>query len=492
MQACPVGCISMEADKEGFLYPKADKDKCIECGACERACPILHTGEPSTQEGSMPYAIGGWHKDERIRRDSSSGGMFTLLAEAVLSDGGVVYGCALDDKIRAVHIRVDDRDGLHRLRGSKYVQSNISNTYRSVKEDIDSGRKVLFTGTPCQTAGLRSYLSGEHSDRLFTVDFICHGVPSPRVFEDYIRSEEEKHGGKVASFRFRNKDHGWSQTGLQLGTLTVYDDGSQTRKFPAFTDPFMNAFLEDVCLRPSCYECSFKTLPKEYSDFTIADFWGVNKVDRELNDGKGTSLVLIHTDKGKEFWERINRDFFYKEVSPEDAVRRNKPLTVSAARNPKRERFFKDYDEKGFDYARRRYMSGLVWMWHRSEQLIKFGLVGCSNTIISLAVFYSVHSFLGIHYLVAYTIGFLVSVCNAFYWNNRYVFRDKQEASLVRAFLKLVISYGASFLISLVLIGFMVELMHIPSTIAPVLKLMVTIPFNFVLNKLWVVKDRKI
>lgn len=491
-QICPTGCIRMEADPEGFLYPVTDKDKCVNCGACEKVCPILRNEEDNSTEAVTPYTIGGWHEDQSVRQDSSSGGFFSLLAGAILDTGGVVYGCALDDDMRAVHRRIEQGEDIHILRGSKYVQSQIGDAYKRIREDLKAGRRVLFVGTPCQAAGLRTYIGDEYTSGLYVADFICHGVPSPRVFDDYLRAEEARHGDKIVAFGFRNKDHGWSQTGLQMGTLAQYTGGDQVRKYPAFMDPFMNAFLEDVCLRPSCHACAFKKLPKDYADFTMADFWGVDKVDKELNDGKGTSLVLIHTNKGKDFWETIKHGFHYKEVNYDNAVRRNKPLTHSAKYNPKREAFFEDYYCNGFEYVRRKYMSAFVWAWHRSEQLIKFALVGCSNTIISLAVYYIMHGILGAHYLVAYTLGFLVSVCNAFYWNNKYVFKDKQEASLIRAFIKLVASYGTSFLLSLVLMGFMVELLQIPSLIAPILKLAVTIPLNFVLNKLWVFKDKKI
>lgn len=491
-QICNAGCIRMEADAEGFLYPSVDKEKCVNCKACEKVCPITHNNGDDATDGVSPYAIGGWNEDKDVRQDSSSGGVFSLLAEAVLDAGGVVYGCALDEQMRAGHRRVERKEELNILRGSKYVQSEIGDAYINIRRDLREGRKVLFVGTPCQAAGLRAYLGDMDTSDLYEADFICHGVPSPRVFGDYIRSEETRHGGEMISFRFRNKDRGWSQTGLQLGTLAKYKGGNQVRKYPAFMDPFMNAFLEDVCLRPSCHECSFKTMPKDYADFTMADFWGVNKVNKELNDGRGTSLLLIHSDKGRAFWESVSHGFHYKEVGYEESVRRNKPLTHSARRNPKRKAFFEDYGRKGFEYVRRKYMSAFVWAWHRSEQLIKFALVGCSNTIISLAVYYIMHGILGAHYLAAYTLGFLVSVCNAFYWNNKYVFRDKQEASLIKAFIKLVASYGTSFLLSLVLMGFMVELLRIPSLIAPVLKLAVTIPLNFVLNKLWVFKDKKI
>lgn len=495
-QVCPQHCLEMVPDPEGFLYPVTDTNSCVDCGLCNKVCPILHTN--ASDPPFVPRAFGGWHKDAAIRQDSSSGGAFTLLAEAILGSGGLVFGCTLDADLRAHHIAVDDPLDLTKLRGSKYVQSEVGLSYSLAKAALEKGKQVLFVGTPCQTAGLYAYLGNKRHDRLYLADFICHGVPSPAVFKAFLQEQESAQGSKMVAHRFRTKDHGWKQTGIQLGSYSLFDNGQTVRRYPAFRDPYMNAFLDDVDLRPSCYACKFKTLPKEYADFTIADFWGVDKVAPELNDKKGTSLVLVHTAHGQHLWDQVKERFHHQEVDFAAATKRNPPLLHSAAMNPNRAAFFADLQQKGFPYVEQKYMSGMTWATHKAlkllsrfEQFIKFGIVGCSNTLINLAVYYTcIH--LGFHYLIAYTIGFLVSVCNAFYWNNKYIFKNKQESSLPKAFLKVVISYGLSFLLSILLMGIMVELLSISSLLAPLLKLAITIPLNFFLNKVWAFRDHKI
>lgn len=499
-QVCPQQCIEMLSDEEGFLYPVVDKDKCIGCNLCEKVCPIANSGEKESDNTVVfkePEAYGGWHLDSDVRADSSSGGAFSLFAEYILDKGGIVFGCTLDSDMRAVHIGINSKDELHRLRGSKYVQSIIGDVYGQIKDELINERKVLFVGTPCQVAGLRSFLGKEHSE-LYTIDFICHGVPSPALFAQYICELEDRNNATVRSFKFRNKDYGWNQSGLQLGTEVIFDDGTRERKYPAFRDSYMNAFLDDVCLRPSCYECRFKTIPKGYADFTIADFWGVDKVDKELNDKKGTSLILVNSSHGKELWKKVNKDFFYKEVHYSSALRKNPTLFKSSKENCNRDSFFEDFNSRGFTYVEKKYMSALQWFIHKITsillnkfgQFIKFGFVGISNTVISLAVYYLLLCF-KVNYLIAYTMGFFASVCNAFYWNSKYVFKNKHEKSLLKAFIKTFVSYGVSFLLSIVLMSLLVEKFRISSVIAPLLKMVITIPLNFVLNKVWAFKDKK-
>lgn len=502
-QICPMNCIVMQYDEEGFLYPRVDEKRCINCNKCNKICPIENVREQVEQKQEQsPRAYGGWNRDDATRDASSSGGAFALFAAEILGNGGKVFGCALNQDMKAVHVGVDDFKDISILQGSKYVQSNINGVYKEVKDTLEAGRQALFVGTPCQAAGLYSFLGNRQNENLYIVDFICHGVPSPKVFADYVREEEKRHGSRLTAFRFRNKDKGWNQTGLQLGTYSEYEDGTKIRKYPAFQDKYMNAFLDDVCLRPSCHECCFKELPKYYADITIGDFWGVDNVAPELNDKKGTSLILINTSHGQKLWDKVNSGFEHKEIDFKKAIRKNPPLTKSAKRYSRREKFFADYLTKGYGYVEKKYMSAITWAWHKAlgiayslwkkfGQFIKFGIVGCSNTLINLAVYY-VCLYLGAHYLLAYTLGFLVSVCNAFYWNNKYVFENKQEKNLLKAFTKVFASYGISFLLSVFLMSIMVEILNISSVIAPILKLAITIPLNFGLNKVWAFKDKKV
>lgn len=501
-QICPQQCIKMNADEEGFLYPKIDEETCVNCGLCNKVCPVIKIADDREEKKEPPTAYAMYHKNEQVRLDSSSGGAFTLLAEYVLSKGGLVYGCKLDHNMCAVHVGINDISKIAELRGSKYVQSEIGNTYIEIREALEKDKKVLFVGTPCQTAGLYYFLDCKKFSNLYIVDFICHGVPSPLVFSKFIVEEEKKQDSKMIVHKFRNKDHGWNQTGLQPGTYSCFANGISKRRYPAFKDSFMNGFLDDIYLRPSCYSCKFKVIPKFYSDITIADFWGIDKVLPEMNDNKGTSLVLVNTEQGDKIWEAIRDNSVFQAVEVNKAIRKNRSLVESAELNPNRSKFFSELSRKGFAFVERKYMSAATWAFHKIikivkrilhpfEQFIKFAIVGCSNTLINLATYYFL-IYMGMHYMPAYTLAFLISVCNAFCWNNKYVFKNKQEKNVYKAFIKVFSSYGLSYLLSLALMGVMVEILNISSYIAPIFKMVITIPMNFALNKVWAFRDRSV
>lgn len=373
-QACLHGCISMVEDEEGFLYPHVDEDKCVNCELCRRVCPVENLLIKREMDGQYPRAYGGWINDEEVRFSSSSGGGFTLFAKKILNEGGKVFGCALNENMTAVHIGVECYEELDKLRGSKYVQSTIGEIYKEIKECIGQGRKVLFAGTPCQAAGLYAFMGNRIYEDLYIVDFICHGVPSQKVFNEYIKYEERKHNSKLIHFKFRNKDRGWSSTGLQLGTYSKYEDGTEKRKYPAFRDVYMNGFLDDICLRPACYNCSFKEMPKKYADITIADFWGVKKVNSELDDKKGTSLIIVNTEKGNILWKQVRKDAVYKEVKYQDAAAHNKSLVKAAQMNRAREKFFEDFNNKGFEYVQKKYLTADKWVFHKIWKVFKSAL----------------------------------------------------------------------------------------------------------------------
>ncbi len=378
MQSCPRCCISLETDMEGFLYPITNISKCIQCGKCVQVCPIINNkqeqdsfiGAKNTRlkKEIYPVAFAGHHKNESIRYDSSSGGAFTLFAEAILAQGGIVYGCTLNEDLEAIHVGVETIDGLAKLRGSKYVQSKIGYVYENIRKALGKGRKVLFVGTPCQAAGLINYI-GRKDNNLFVMDFICHGVPSPMIFSSFLRAEEAKYKSKIVMHKFRNKDKGWNQSGIQLGTSSYFADGTYVRRFPAFIDKYMNGFLEDLFLRPSCYSCKFKSLPKLYADVTVADFWQLNKSCPELNDHKGTSLIIIHNEQAMSLWNQVKYNCVFKKVDFEIAIAGNKSIIKSARANNQRENFYKEYYEKGYDYVSKKYMTALTWVFHKIFKL---------------------------------------------------------------------------------------------------------------------------
>ncbi|MCQ2381370.1 MAG: Coenzyme F420 hydrogenase/dehydrogenase, beta subunit C-terminal domain [Acidaminococcaceae bacterium] len=328
---CPVHAIKMVADEEFFLYPQVDKNVCINCGLCEQVCPSLkNAGNKNCVE-----AWGAYAKDTEMRLNSSSGGMFTLLAEKVLCDGGVVCGAVMCDDCYSVrHVFIDDIRDLAKLRGSKYLQSVIGDCYVKVKNYLEHGKKVLFSGTPCQVSGLKTFLRRDY-DNLLCVDIICHGVPSQALWEKYVKSFEAKHHDKVTEVSFRHKKDGWQDFGMNntIGENDIFINKDE--------DEFMHLFLQNFCLRPSCYTCHTKEIGY-FSDITIGDFWSVSNVAPELNDNKGTSAIVIRTGKGQKIWNEIKDFIVRKQVEYGQILQGNSSLEMSVAKPFGRETFFKD------------------------------------------------------------------------------------------------------------------------------------------------------
>lgn len=339
--ACPVSCIAMIEDKEGFLYPKVDKAKCINCGICEKVCPIINKKERVND--TTAYAC--INKDDNIRFESSSGGMFTLFAESVINDGGVVFGSEFDDEFNLVHSYTDTIGGLAKFRGSKYLQSKIGDTYKQTKKFLERGIKVLFSGTPCQISGLLSYL-GRGYNNLICIDIICHGVPSPKVFKMYRTELEEKHDATTNKITFRHKDCGWKLFSILLS----FNNHTEYRKDFA-QDLFMRGFLKNLYLRPSCYNCKSKTLDR-LSDITIADFWGINNIAPELDDDKGTSLVLVNSDKGKKIFQQLQDKMILKQVDVGEAIKYNPAAIEFVKYNPNRDKFFNSLNSSSHNVSK--------------------------------------------------------------------------------------------------------------------------------------------
>lgn len=530
MQVCPNKCIQMSEDAEGFLYPSVDETDCTQCNACDRICPVgRDLDHPHYDE---PEAVAGYHKDDRVLETSSSGGAFTLFARKVIADGGVVCGCVLDDDMKAVHAFTDKADGLLPFCGSKYVQSDTGTSYSKIKEYLAAGRTVLFVGTPCQCAGLTSYL-GTSYEGLYVCDFICHGVPSPKVFREYIGSLEKKAGEKITGFRFRTKDRPWVPTGMQQGTDAVTSSGRHISKHPAYKDEFMNGFLSDIMLRPSCYECNFKSLPKSYSDVTIADFWGAGKVAPSIVSTKGTSLILLNTEKGKGLFESAANDFTYISIDHKAAIKHNRSIIRSSPLNSMRYYFFRELEKDGYEKVARKYFTASRWAagtalkkgwgiiesvmrsvlgpvvlkvkpdwdeknWEALMQFFKFALVGVSNSIVSYTInvttlFILSPLKLGFDYIIANTVAFLLSVLWSYNLNNKHVFTIKHgevrsgRATLLRTY----ISYAFSGIVLNNVLGTLwIKGLGLSRYVAPLLNLIVTVPTNFILNKYWAYRRR--
>lgn len=325
----------MISDEEGFWYPQVDKDNCIKCGLCEKVCPILHKWQ--SDENRTTTAMAAINLNEDIRLNSSSGGIFTLIAEEIINHGGVVFGAAFAQDFKSVHhICVDNISELEKLRGSKYVQSKIGNTYKQAKDYLDKGRTVLFTGTPCQIGGLYSYLSKPY-DNLFTQDIICHGVPSPTVWEKYVDEREKRAMSNTKRIVFRNKKYGWKNYSVS------FDFSNNTEYIVKHhKDSFMKIFLYNVCLRPSCYACSFKRI-KRQADITLGDFWGVQQVKNSMDDDKGTSIVLVHSDKGSLLLSTILMSIKYEETKLEHIKKYNPALVESAHNVACRNSFIREF-----------------------------------------------------------------------------------------------------------------------------------------------------
>ncbi|MHC1692846.1 MAG: Coenzyme F420 hydrogenase/dehydrogenase, beta subunit C-terminal domain [Sphaerochaetaceae bacterium] len=354
-ESCPSQSISMCADSEGFSYPVVDMDTCTDCGRCEQICPILNLQHRTV--GTEAYACLDRDVGNRLR--SSSGGVFFHLAQQLLEQGGVVFGARFDVDSTVVHTCAHDVQELQALQGSKYVQSDVAGIYPQVRSYLRDRIPVLFSGTPCQVAGLKAYL-GKDYPGLLCVDFICHGVPSPMVWKAYRDQLAMQAGSKVQQVSFRDKSTGWKG----YSTCYTFENGNKCC-LGHMDDRYMRMFLLDLILRPSCHACRFKAFNERCSDITLADFWGVGKVLSHMDDDKGTSLVLVHTPKGQEAFKAMQRVLDFHPVEVVSALRYNPAALASSVPNRYRSRFFKEFDTKRFDRLLYTYTSVLSWKFIR-------------------------------------------------------------------------------------------------------------------------------
>lgn len=368
VQQCPKQCISLQEGEDGFLYPIVNLVDCIECGLCEKVCPVIHPYERRTPL----HTYAAINNDEEIRLQSSSGGVFTLLAEMVIDEGGVVFGARFDENWQVTLDYTETKDGIAAFRGSKYVQARVANTYKQCEQFLKAGRKVLYSGTPCQISGLKHFLRKEY-DNLLAVDFVCHGVPSPLVWREYLKSLIEHPKGVagkntvlsslngkpvITGISFRDKSTGWKKYGFVVRGISAYK-AEQNSVLLSTNDVifqethdqnlFMQVFLKDLCLRPSCSNCPAK-LGKSASDITIADYWGIANHHPQCDDDKGTSLVLISTPNGLAYFHQLN--IHKTETSYEEALAGNPSIERSVSISKYVVRFWKVFSRKGILGAR--------------------------------------------------------------------------------------------------------------------------------------------
>jgi NAD-dependent dihydropyrimidine dehydrogenase PreA subunit len=359
VQACPKNCISFDEDEQGFRYPLVNKEHCIDCGLCEKVCPCLNYGVP--QKPIKVYSV--VNPNEDVRKKSSSGGAFTMIAEVVIDEGGVVFGARFDDKWEVIHDYTETKAGLEAFRGSKYVQSRIGNTYIQARDFLKNGRKVLFTGTSCQIAGLKLFLRKEYVN-LLTIDVVCHGVPSPLVWRDYLTElsidtsgivdkksnvPSQIHRDLISGISFRDKISGWKKFSFVMRSSQKHNSQSEDNKDNIILQEtldenlYLQIFLRNLNLRPSCYNCPAKS-GKCKSDFTLGDFWGYSNQEARKDDDKGISLVLVNTDVAKGFIRKFEP---LVESSYDAAFKGNVTLEHSVQEPKYADVFWNQYKDSG-------------------------------------------------------------------------------------------------------------------------------------------------
>lgn len=360
VQRCPKQCIRLEEDTEGFLYPQVDEETCIKCGLCEKVCPILNQADKL----SVLEVLAVKNPNDEERMNSSSGGVFLPLAREVINQGGVVFGAVYDESWEVHHVYAEKIEDVYPMMGSKYLQSKIGNSFKDAERFLKQGREVLFVGSPCQIAGLRTYLRNKQYSNLLAVDFLCHGVPSPGVWRRYLaetyggydakeQSRLQATAGKnsvllsslnatspIGDIKFRDKrESGWKKYRfvVRQKSASKADQNTVLSSDIHYDNPFMRGFLSDIYLRPSCYACKCKN-GVNHSDMTIADFWGINQIAPEFDDDKGVGLVLLNTKKGEEYFSRFPMDMMPSNL--EKAHYHNGGFNEHTKAHPKRDQFF--------------------------------------------------------------------------------------------------------------------------------------------------------
>lgn len=330
---CPKNAITMQQDEEGFLYPIIDKTKCVNCGLCDKVCPIKNAKEEKKNQHAYIFQ----NTNDEIRRESTSGGAFTAIAEYIIKNNGIVYGVIFDENYKVIHTGIDKIGELYKFRNSKYVQSEIGNCYSEVKQNLNNDRIVCFSGTSCQIEGLKNYL-GKDYEKLLLVDVVCRAVPSPLIWKKYLNLRQKEYKN-ISKIMFRDKYYGYKYSNLSI--YNKDNDKKQEYHKGVDSDPYLRAFFSNICDRPSCYDCKFKKLHRE-SDITIWDCFDVEKYNKEFDDDKGTNRILTHTEKGDKIIKELAKTNKAEEIDVEKATKGFLAIFQSVKENEKRAQFFLD------------------------------------------------------------------------------------------------------------------------------------------------------
>ena len=349
---CPINAISMKLDIGGFSYPEIDNDRCLKCGLCDKVCD--EANNVSASGNSVVFGVK--LKDEQIRSRSTSGGAFYNIAAFFLNKGGVIYGAAYGEDFSVRHVKCNSLKQLLQLHKSKYVQSDLNNIFKSIISDLRNGKYVLFSGTACQCSGLISMVSNMHVDmsKLYTCDFVCHGVPSPRIWQDYLLFRSRK--GEIQSVDFRNKDRSWRDFRMSI----KYKGKKKCKIFRQNEDYFMILFFHNLILRKSCYSCKYTSTNRK-TDFTLGDFWGVEKFHRKYSDDKGISLIMFNSNKAKAIIKDILENTRFVKSDLTEICYAQPNLKGPTKINSEYQSFWKDYDLNGFDYIIKKYADATIF-----------------------------------------------------------------------------------------------------------------------------------
>ena len=339
---CPVKAIEIKEDADGFAYPCIDKKKCTNCGLCTKKCPALHPQKTSEIVEKLPTPIcyGGYSKNDDVREKSSSGGVFSILADYVLSKGGYVCGAKFVKGATLEHVIINKKENLAPLRGSKYVQSNVNDVYKKIKKLLEKDNYVLFTGTPCQVAALYQVL-GKDYEKLLTVDLLCHGCPSQKIFKEYLNEVTNGNEQNISDIKFRYKKNGWRNFWMSIKWK------NNTIEFPATENTYYNGFEKNILIRKSCTDCHFNRLPRQ-GDFTLGDFWGVEHQNKDIDDNKGTSAILVNTTKAQNILTEIKSDFQALKNVPQKNIQDFNMVEWKSYPHPHRTYFFSKYQNKNY------------------------------------------------------------------------------------------------------------------------------------------------